>query len=70
MNVRSLSIVICTYNRASFLRETLYACRKMNRPIDCDIELLVVDNNSNDYTRLVIEQVAKTSPFADRKSVV
>ena len=49
------SIVVCTYNRAESLRDTLNAlCRQQAAP-GCDWEVLVVDNNSKDHTRSVVE---------------
>jgi glycosyltransferase involved in cell wall biosynthesis len=54
MNVASASILICTYNRARLLRETLAALQAMTAPPDCQVEIIVVDNNSSDNTQLVI----------------
>jgi len=47
------SIIIPTYNRADELRETIRSIAKLN--VDGDWELLVVDNNSPDHTRAVVE---------------
>jgi glycosyltransferase involved in cell wall biosynthesis len=62
MTVSSVSIVICTYNRAERLRETLAALQEMDPPIDCVVELLVVDNNSTDQTPRVIADAAADAP--------
>jgi glycosyltransferase involved in cell wall biosynthesis len=59
VKVESASILICTYNRARLLRETLAALQTMTRPPDCRIEIIVVDNNSCDNTRLVIAEAIR-----------
>jgi glycosyltransferase involved in cell wall biosynthesis len=60
VNVRSATILICTYNRARLLRETLAAIRALKAPARCDVEVIIVDNNSTDNTALVIEEAART----------
>lgn len=49
----SLSVVICTWNRAATLAQTLRSLSSMEVPFDW--ELVVVDNNSTDGTRQVVE---------------
>jgi glycosyltransferase involved in cell wall biosynthesis len=56
-----ISIVICTYNRASSLAKTLETLRQMTVPPDLAWELIVVDNNSNDNTCGIVEEFARTS---------
>ncbi len=52
-----LSIVICTYNRSSFLREGLEAIVQQRLAfLDVPIELIVLDNNSSDDTSYVVEE--------------
>lgn len=63
MNVSAVSILICTYNRAALLRETLAAMQRMTPPTECDVEIIVVDNNSRDDTQAVIAESARTGPF-------
>jgi glucosyl-dolichyl phosphate glucuronosyltransferase len=53
------SIVIPTYNRADELRETIRSIARLH--VAGDWELLVVDNNSTDHTRVVVEQ--ERTPF-------
>ena len=48
------SIIIPTYNRADELRETIRSIARLT--VTGDWELLVVDNNSTDHTREVVEQ--------------
>ncbi len=52
------SIVVCTYNRASSLGDTIKALRALETPAGCEWEVLVVDNNSKDNTRTVVERAA------------
>ena len=54
------SIVIATYNRASDLSQTLDSLAGL-RP-DGPWEVIVVDNNSPDGTRQVVEEAARSFP--------
>jgi len=54
------SVVIATYNRAADLRDTLASLAGL-RPDD-SWEVIVVDNNSTDDTRSVVDQAAATFP--------
>jgi glucosyl-dolichyl phosphate glucuronosyltransferase len=56
-----VSIVVCTYNRATSLRLTLASLDAQRTPADLSWELVVVDNNSTDATRVVIEEFAATA---------
>jgi glycosyltransferase involved in cell wall biosynthesis len=63
MRVNAASVCICTYNRAERLAETLAALQAMSAPPACDVEILVVDNNSTDDTRAVVEWARRQGPF-------
>ena len=63
MTVSSVAVLVCTYNRARLLRETLAAMQAMEPPSDCSVEIIVVDNNSTDDTRLVIAESARDGRF-------
>ena len=63
MDVFSASVCICTFNRAERLGETLAALQAMDAPSSCDVEILVVDNNSSDDTRAIVEDCAGRGPF-------
>ncbi len=52
--VMDASIVVCTYNRADSLKETLKALKKQDLPDRVKWEVIVIDNNSQDHTRSVI----------------
>ena len=54
------SVLICTYNRADLLRATLASLARMAAARAWDI--IVVDNNSTDATRTVVERFGATSP--------
>jgi len=50
------SIIVCIYNRAESLRDTLSALRALKAPAGRQWEVIVVDNNSQDHTRAVVEE--------------
>lgn len=51
-----LSIIICTYNRSQSLGKTLESLERMIVAEGIDWEVLVVDNNSKDETRELLEK--------------
>ena len=59
MKVDAVSIIVCTYNRAPLLRETLASMQAMTVPPDCAVEIILVDNNSTDDTQAVITEFAR-----------
>jgi glycosyltransferase involved in cell wall biosynthesis len=61
-----ISVVLCTYNRASTLKSTLESFAGLTLRADLDWELVVVDNNSNDSTAEVIGDFTKTAGFCVR----
>ena len=56
-----ITVAIPTYNRADFLRQTLAGLVLQNYPRD-QFEILVIDNNSRDGTRAVVESFAAARP--------
>lgn len=58
-----LSVIICTYNRADLLRDTLSdLCEQLpNAPFAT--ELIVVDNNCPDHTAQVVREAAARATF-------
>jgi len=58
---RSLSVVICTYNRAHLLRRALDSLRQQTLPFSA-FEVIVVDNNSSDDTAAVSAECAGELP--------
>jgi glycosyltransferase involved in cell wall biosynthesis len=59
MTITTVSVIVCTYNRAHQLRDTLRAMLLMDPPADCRVEILVVDNNSTDNTPAVVAEAAR-----------
>lgn len=56
------TVIVCTYNRAGSLARTLRAVQAQRVRAGVDWELLVVDNNSRDDTRRVVEGFAQEFP--------
>jgi glucosyl-dolichyl phosphate glucuronosyltransferase len=63
VNVSSISVLICTFNRAPLLRETLAALHEMDPPDDCAVQIVVVDNNSTDETPAVVAESMEQARF-------
>jgi glycosyltransferase involved in cell wall biosynthesis len=57
----SATVLICTYNRAKLLRQTLESLAEVTSTRPWDI--VIVDNNSTDDTRQVIEEAARRFPI-------
>jgi glycosyltransferase involved in cell wall biosynthesis len=53
----TVSIIICTRNRADILRPTLEALGQVTVPEGWTAELLVVDNGSTDHTQMVASKI-------------
>lgn len=51
-----ISIVICTWNRSASLDQALESLSHVRAPAGCEVETLVLDNNSSDNTRQVVER--------------
>ena len=56
-----VTVAIPTYNRADFLRQTLAGIVVQQFPRD-HFEVLVIDNNSTDHTRAVVEEFSGAQP--------
>jgi len=56
------SIIVCSYNRADSLSDTLTALRQQQVGPGVSWEVVVVDNNSNDHTREVVENALHEWP--------
>ncbi len=63
MTISSITVLICTYNRAPLLRETLAAMQDMTQPPDCAVEIVVVDNNSIDNTAAVVAHAGRRARY-------
>lgn len=63
-----LSIIICTYNREKYLRETLE--RLAVNKYDGEWELLLIDNNCTDSTPAICQSFATSHPAAPFRYIV
>ena len=57
-----ISLIVCTYNRCQSLGEILERIAVQVVPDDIAWEVIVVDNNSTDATREVVEEVSRRFP--------
>jgi glycosyltransferase involved in cell wall biosynthesis len=57
-----LSVILCSYNRSQVLDVALASVAALRLPDGVDWEILVVDNNSKDQTRQVIETYCRRYP--------
>ncbi len=55
--MKTMTVAVCTYNRADRLPTLIKALRRQKCPIFC--EILVVDNNSSDDTQEVLRELAQ-----------
>jgi glycosyltransferase involved in cell wall biosynthesis len=60
--VTTATVLIATYNRAGLLDETLDSIRELRVAAGRRWEVIVVDNNSTDGTRAVVERQARDYP--------
>jgi glycosyltransferase involved in cell wall biosynthesis len=57
-----LSVIICTWNRAASLRQTLGSLQECRLPAGTEWEIVIVDNNSTDATSAVCQQFLQQAP--------
>ena len=58
----SCSVILCTFNRSQSLVKTLESIAASELPDSVTWELLIVDNNSSDNTRVVAEEFCRRHP--------
>ena len=58
----NITVVVCTYNRAPILREALDSLAASSVATSVNWEILVVDNNSTDGTRRVVDKCSEQNP--------
>lgn len=66
MPVASISVVVCTANRANSLAHMLLEFSKITFPKNANVEMIVVDNNSSDNTADVVAQAGMDFPVPIR----
>jgi len=54
-----ISVIICTYNRCESLERTLKSFTEISTPEGSSWELILVDNNSKDKTKILVEEFKK-----------
>src|SRR5215468_10996481 len=57
-----ISVVVCTYNRAHLLVDTVQALSVQDIPPNLNWEMVLVDNNSNDKTAELISELSVKFP--------
>lgn len=62
----AFSVIVSTYNRCDKLVHSLRAIERAAAPDGVAVEIVVVDNNSRDATKAVVEQFAATSAVPTR----
>src|SRR5215467_10723905 len=60
--IMHINVILCTYNRSASLRNALTSAAGLALSESVEWEVLVVDNNSSDQTRDVIEDFCKQYP--------
>ncbi len=61
-NPMKVSVILCTYNRSESLAKALASIAQSTVPDSVQWEVLVVDNNSRDATRSVVEEFCRRDP--------
>jgi glycosyltransferase involved in cell wall biosynthesis len=59
----NITVVLCTYNRCESLAKTLESVGASTLPEGFSWEVLVVDNNSTDRTRQMVEEFCRRDPI-------
>jgi glycosyltransferase involved in cell wall biosynthesis len=63
--ISRLSVIICTWNRAALLKETLTSIQAARRPASASVEVVVVDNNSGDNTADIVRGAQLNWPHGE-----
>jgi glycosyltransferase involved in cell wall biosynthesis len=61
--MQSASLIVCTYKRAFLLSRLLSSICELEMPKELNWELIVVDNNSKDNTRQIVEKFQASLPM-------
>jgi glucosyl-dolichyl phosphate glucuronosyltransferase len=58
----NITVILCTYNRAQSLSKALASLAASTLPKSIEWEVVVVDNNSKDHTRQVVDEFCRRYP--------
>jgi GT2 family glycosyltransferase len=61
-----VSVVLCTYNRATLLAQALAQLNEAAARAESSVEIIVVDNNSRDDTKAVVSAASRALPVPVR----
>jgi glycosyltransferase involved in cell wall biosynthesis len=61
-SIVDVSVIISTFNRSAVLNSAILSLLRQQVPVGLDYEILIVDNNSSDDTRTVVERLALAYP--------
>lgn len=64
----TVTFIICTYNRAGYLRDTLASMINSGPSSDL-FEILVIDNNSTDNTPAVVQEISESKPEVELRYI-
>lgn len=59
----NISVIICTWNRATLLKKTLEQLTKTKVPSDLAWEVIIINNNCTDHTTAVVESFKSQLPI-------
>ena len=69
MEIKTVDIAICTWNRAGLLGRTLESVSNLRVPSDIKLSVVIIDNRSTDETQSVIDAFAG-SDFGQANQIV
>jgi glycosyltransferase involved in cell wall biosynthesis len=64
-----ISVIVCTYNRAHRLEQTLKSLQEMANPVNSPWEIIIVDNNSSDNTERIIHKFINESGLNSKYAI-
>jgi len=70
LSVESLTLLICTYNGRNKLEGTLQSIAELKVPKGLSVELLIVDNNSNDGTNKFLSSLEENAAHPIRLKIL
>jgi glycosyltransferase involved in cell wall biosynthesis len=68
-NKIQVSVIICTWNRDETLRKTLDSLNNQDMDLPCDVEVIIVDNNSKDNTKKIVDEFSTRWKLGELKYI-